>query len=185
MKEFRTYYDILQVGKDAPREIIAAAYRTQMLSLRKHPDLGGDVEEAALINEAYEVLSDPKRRADYDALIAKTKSPAPPAERPREERRRAQRHPTDSKISFCIDHDNRWHPARAVDYSALGIRMRTRWPILVGQRVVVMPPNLASSALHGTIRWVRSFHPSVFECVYEAGIEFEDQISDIKKRLEI
>lgn len=185
MKEIRTYYDILQVGTDAPAEIIAAAYRTQMLNLRKHPDLGGDVDEAALINEAYEVLSDPKKRADYDCLITKAKCSATAMEKPREERRRAPRYTTDSKVSFCIDHDNHWHAARVVDYSVLGIRLRARSPILVGQRVVVMPPNLASNALYGTVRWSRSFHPSMFERVYEAGIEFENEVKDIERRLAI
>jgi len=66
MKNRRNYYRILQVQPDAPPEIIHAGYRTLMLELKRHPDLGGSSDEAALLNEAYETLRDPERRAAYD-----------------------------------------------------------------------------------------------------------------------
>jgi len=59
-------YRILHVQPDAPEEIIQSSYRTLMMKLRRHPDLGGDHFTATLINEAYAVLSDPARRAAYD-----------------------------------------------------------------------------------------------------------------------
>jgi curved DNA-binding protein CbpA len=48
-------------------EVIRSSYRTMMQKLKMHPDLGGDHTYAALINEAFAVLSDPDSRADYDA----------------------------------------------------------------------------------------------------------------------
>lgn len=60
------YYHLLHVQPDAPREIIRSSYRTVMQKLRAHPDLGGDRDHAAIINEAYAVLSDPHTRAAYD-----------------------------------------------------------------------------------------------------------------------
>ena len=66
MKNRRNYYRILQVQPDAPPEIIHASYRAMMRELRRHPDLGGAASEAALLNEAYETLSDPVRRSAYD-----------------------------------------------------------------------------------------------------------------------
>lgn len=51
-----------------------------MQKLKMHPDLGGDHESAALINEAFAVLSDPKSRADYDARGAAAVNPTAPAE---------------------------------------------------------------------------------------------------------
>lgn len=66
MKNRRNYYRILQVQPDAPTEIIRASYRTLMRELKKHPDLGGSTWEASVLNEAYETLSDPQRRAAYD-----------------------------------------------------------------------------------------------------------------------
>ncbi len=66
MKNRRNYYRILHIQPDAPLEIIKASYRGLMLTLKAHPDLGGDHEAAVLINEAYAVLSDPEQRARYD-----------------------------------------------------------------------------------------------------------------------
>jgi DnaJ-class molecular chaperone len=66
MKNRRNYYRILQVQPDAPPEIIHASYRTLMLELKRHPDLGGSDDEAALLNAAYDTLRDPERRAAYD-----------------------------------------------------------------------------------------------------------------------
>lgn len=64
-KNRRNYYRILFVQPDAPVEVIKASYRALMGPLKLHPDLGGDHEEAALINEAYRVLKDPVRREAY------------------------------------------------------------------------------------------------------------------------
>jgi hypothetical protein len=69
MKNRRNYYRILHIQQDAPAAIIKASYRTQMQKLRMHPDLGGDEWNAAVLNEAYQVLSDPQRRKTYDAAL--------------------------------------------------------------------------------------------------------------------
>jgi len=66
IKNRRNYYRILHVQPDAPLAVIKSSYKTIMHKLRAHPDLGGDTENAALINEAYRVLSDPVKRARYD-----------------------------------------------------------------------------------------------------------------------
>jgi len=70
MKNRRNYYRILQVQPDAPFEVIRASYRALMRELRLHPDLGGSTSDASFINEAYETLSDPDRRAAYDKALA-------------------------------------------------------------------------------------------------------------------
>ncbi len=62
----RNYYRLLHVQHDAPIEVITASYRTIMQKLKQHPDLGGDQDNASLLNEAYAVLSNPERRAKYD-----------------------------------------------------------------------------------------------------------------------
>ncbi len=80
MKNRRNYYRLLQVQPDAPVEIIRAAHRTLMLKLKHHPDLGGSNVDAAELNEAYELLTDPERRALYDKeleLRYKSRAEAP------------------------------------------------------------------------------------------------------------
>ena len=76
MKNRRNYYRILHVQADAPPAIIRTSYRTLMQKLKHHPDLGGDEWNASLLNEAYDVLSNPRKRATYDSqhLLGKTAS---------------------------------------------------------------------------------------------------------------
>ena len=69
MKNRRNYYRILHIQPDAPPDIIKASYRTQMQKLKMHPDLGGDEWDASILNEAYQVLSNPQKRAAYDATF--------------------------------------------------------------------------------------------------------------------
>lgn len=61
------YYDLLGVGTDADRPTIQAAYRR--LARKHHPDFGGNHGDMARLNEAWRALSDPHRRADYDARM--------------------------------------------------------------------------------------------------------------------
>jgi hypothetical protein len=74
MKNRRNYYRILHVQPDAPPAVIKATYAALMLKLKHHPDLGGDHQLAALINEAYAVLSDPAARAEYDRRLQNQQS---------------------------------------------------------------------------------------------------------------
>ena len=69
MKKRKTYYQILHVQQDAPLEVIRSSYRTMMQKLKMHPDLGGDEENAAMINQAYAVLANPSTRAEYDTSL--------------------------------------------------------------------------------------------------------------------
>jgi curved DNA-binding protein len=73
--EFKDYYKILGVEKDATKEEIKKAYRK--LALKYHPDRNPDNKQAEEkfkeITEANEVLSDPDKRKKYDQLGANWK----------------------------------------------------------------------------------------------------------------
>jgi curved DNA-binding protein len=70
--EYKDYYDILGVSRDADQKEIKRAYRR--LARKHHPDVNpgdkGAEERFKEINEAHEVLSDPEKRRKYDQLGA-------------------------------------------------------------------------------------------------------------------
>ena len=72
----KNYYEILEVDKKASNEIIEKAYKT--LAKKYHPDLQEDnfkkdsEIKMQLINEAYETLSDPEKKKNYDISLSET-----------------------------------------------------------------------------------------------------------------
>ncbi|MCP4042261.1 MAG: DnaJ domain-containing protein, partial [Gammaproteobacteria bacterium] len=67
--EYKDYYEVLGVSRDASPDEIKRAYRR--LARKYHPDVSKEVnaeERFKAINESYEVLKDRKKRAAYDQL---------------------------------------------------------------------------------------------------------------------
>ncbi|MFI5258094.1 MAG: J domain-containing protein [Candidatus Limnocylindrales bacterium] len=75
-------YEVLQVHPRAESEVIRAAYRT--LARKYHPDHGGDARRMIEINDAWDVLGDPRRRAAYDAERASAPAAVPNPEPPQQ-----------------------------------------------------------------------------------------------------
>ena len=74
--EISDYYEFLQINPSAEADTIHRVYR--FLAARFHPDNQdtGDAEKFFLLKQAYEVLSNPERRAAYDAA-RQTSQPVP------------------------------------------------------------------------------------------------------------
>lgn len=65
MNSYQCHYTVLGIDKNATLEDIKKAYKK--LALQYHPDKnGGDSQLFKRINEAYQILSDPTKRQDYD-----------------------------------------------------------------------------------------------------------------------
>ena len=67
--EFRDYYEVMGVARDASQDDIKKAYRR--LARKYHPDVSKEEDAEAqfkAVGEAYAVLKDPEKRAAYDQL---------------------------------------------------------------------------------------------------------------------
>jgi curved DNA-binding protein len=71
--EFVDYYELLQISPNAEMETIHRVFK--MLATRYHPDNPetGDVDRFLLLNQAYEALTDPTRRSEFDTHYAEHK----------------------------------------------------------------------------------------------------------------
>lgn len=66
------HYDVLGIARAASNVEIRVAYRKG--ALQTHPDKGGDPEDFKKLVAAFEVLSDLKKRGDYDQVLQQTAS---------------------------------------------------------------------------------------------------------------
>jgi len=83
---YKNYYDVLGIPKNAPEKDIKSAYRK--LARKWHPDANPDNVAAAEekfkeVQEAYEVLGDPEKRRKYDMLGSNWQQAARQAEQQR------------------------------------------------------------------------------------------------------
>jgi curved DNA-binding protein CbpA len=81
----KNYYDLLEIPPNSPAEEVKRSFRAQIA--RYHPDkvqhLGKEfqamaADRAAELTEAYRILSDPGRRAEYDRALTEAGSATPP-----------------------------------------------------------------------------------------------------------
>ena len=98
-------YAVLGIAPDATPEVIKSAYRT--LAKQYHPDLGGAGQADATpmfieLHEAYQILSDPVARNDYDR--GHTESQAQEFDASKDDEYTAHIDPEEIWRSVAIDH---------------------------------------------------------------------------------
>lgn len=135
----RTHYDNLKVSRDAPPEVIRAAYKS--LTQKYHPDRNSDPQAAKImlhLNEAYEVLSNPEKRANHDQWIRTEEWKAAHRVDPRKEQ-------PQPKSSASAD---KWRENKPVE-SAISKKQQSQWPrkilpilILIGWGYTLTPTDL-------------------------------------------
>lgn len=184
MGRYPNYYAVLQVAMTASAQEVKHAWKHLLQKKRKHPDLGGSEEDAALINEAYSVLKNPLRRGAYDRLyithvIADEQAPpsvngndnehSPPAQN----RRRVRRVNYVNEVYVQKpSSDNSW-PAQAQDISLYGIRIRTVQKIKPSDVLEVSFAQDPGFMIQGTVQWHRMIPQRFGNPLYEAGLEFK------------
>ena len=73
-RPFVDHYETLHLGQNADAETVERVYR--MLAKRYHPDnaASGDADKFRDVQEAYEILLDPERRAEFDVHYDRDKT---------------------------------------------------------------------------------------------------------------
>ncbi len=174
MKRDETYYDILGITPTVPQEIITVVYRAWMMTLKVHPDLGGDEDLAKRVNEAYEVLKDPERRYEYDVLLKRRLGPQGLSP----EKRRAPRTTVVTPIAYCVLPESEWQKAETIDACIMGLGLHTSSELVVGSHVAIAFPGRTENAVEAIVRW-----SNVKGERWIGGIMFTAPVPDILFRL--
>ncbi|MBI4125754.1 MAG: PilZ domain-containing protein [Deltaproteobacteria bacterium] len=176
----RDYYQILQISPKADPAIVKAAYYAHLKTLKKHPDLGGDHEEASLINEAYEILGDSERRRQYDQQFLKgfaseASAPEPNPFSPQEELRKHRRFIFQNSFSYRSRawRNGKWVAAHFRDISLSGACFRSREVFKKGETLELDVSDHPNIKIPAEVRWVRPIPHRFGPPVYEGGVEFK------------
>jgi hypothetical protein len=149
------HYERLKISRDAPLEVIRAAYRA--LAAKHHPDRHGQSEGAntdmAALNAAYEVLCDPDARAAYDATLSPTGPAsmfgAEPPDIDVQPARRARAKPRPEPASGA---NTEFHPD--IDWTSLVAKPKVN-PWFTSRRLAPLGGLVAVLILGGTYWWSR------------------------------
>jgi hypothetical protein len=148
------HYERLKISRDAPLEVIRAAYRA--LAAKHHPDRHGQSEGAntdmAALNAAYEVLCDPQTRAAYDATLLEAPHVAP--QRDAFEVPKAQaRRPRASKAAPDAAPQSVFTEGAEVDWAALVSAKPQVNPWATRQRLIPLGLALLLSVVGAAVWW--------------------------------
>lgn len=182
MSRYPNYYAVLQVDMHASVAAIKRAWKHLLQKMRKHPDLGGNDHEAALINEAYTVLKDPLRRAAYDRLyvthvldaeqISSSHSNGNGHSKAAQNRRRVKRISYVNEVYVQKPNADISWPAQTQDISLYGLRLRTTQKVKPDETIEVSFAQDPGFVIQGTVQWNRLIPQRFGDPIYEAGLEF-------------
>lgn len=177
MARYPNYYAILHVPQQAKAADIKHAWKSLLQKSRKHPDLGGNEEEAQLINEAYSVLKDPLRRAAYDRIhvghvVGAAEIPIDHTPPDHNNRRRVQRADYVNEIFLQRPNSSETWTGQSQDISLYGVKLRSLEKIKAAETVTVSFAQDPGFTIQGTVRWQRMIPQRFGKPVYEAGVEF-------------
>ena len=122
-----THYDTLEVTRTASPAVIRAAYRglSQQLHPDKNPGRETQAEEAMkAVNQAFTVLSDPRRRQDYDDWLARSESAAQAdvsAPSPNGGATPPEARPTFDLLVYCNKRKVMWMTLGGAGFVAIGL----------------------------------------------------------------
>ena len=176
----KDYYQILQISHHADPAIVKAAYYAHLHVLKKHPDLGGSEEEAKVLNEAYEILSDEQKRKEYDkkllsnviplfSSVAKKENPFTPSK----EQRIAVRVAFQQAFQFRQYPKGIWFDSQFRDISAKGACFRSIGKFREGDLVefeMSKEPHVWAVA---KVKWARLLPQRFGSPLHEGGVEFQ------------
>lgn len=181
MSRYPNYYAVLQVDMHASSQAIKRAWKHLLQKMRKHPDLGGNELEAALINEAYTVLKDPLRRTAYDRIymthVLNEEHAASPNgnghAKAAQNRRRVKRVNYVNEVYVQKPNADSSCPAQTQDISLYGMRLRTTEKVKPDDTIEVSFAQDPGFVIQGTVQWNRLIPQRFGNPIYEAGLEFK------------
>lgn len=177
MQKVHSHYDNLKVSRDAPIEVIKAAYRT--LSQKYHPDRNMGDDEAArvmrLLNVAYETLSDPVKRRTHDEWIRAAENGSQ-RETPMGESRNSPRESPKEQTSDVTAKRTRTPPPTQSEADAFLAHIASNW-IWYGIGAFFLYAANSITTVNSENRSIRNASPTEFNSDIYRQLQPEGQIA--------
>lgn len=156
------YYEILELSRAASQDEVKAAYKKMAAVV--HPDKGGSAMLFRLVQEAYEVLSDPAKRKQHDSDLAGPSGGNRQSGSQQQQQQQQQSHTSQSEPNYIRVEDaykrwkenrNRVAVPRSESSAAGGVRKMIRESAIV---------HILSSTDPSSLSNVNSRYPISVEC---------------------
>jgi hypothetical protein len=180
MARVHTHYDNLRVARDAPTQVIRAAYRS--LAQKYHPDRNPSPEAPQvmrMLNEAWAILSDPTRRREHDEWIAEQERgdavsaalfPHPPPDLgPEPEPVWRDPQPVPTPALSPLERFNAWLKRakwKPLVPLALGLALPLAWVLSPNTPYAPVPASVAALSDQPANRWAPNGRPWPFYAGY-------------------